>query len=183
MAYSSIGHVGYALIGLAAGSEAGVRGLAIYLAIYIVMNIGTFACILGMRINGRMVENIDDLKGLSKTHPMMALAFAIFMFSMAGIPPLAGFFAKFYIFMSAIEAGLSVLAVVGVLSSVVAAFYYLRIIKLMYFDEPVETFDKPLGRELTAVLVISSLAILLFFVAPGPLVDGAAFAAQTFFAG
>lgn len=183
MAYSSIGHVGYALIGLAAGSEAGVRGLAIYLAIYIVMNIGTFACILGMRINGRMVENIDDLKGLSKTHPMMALAFAIFMFSMAGIPPLAGFFAKFYIFMSAIEAGLSALAIIGILSSVVAAFYYLRIIKLMYFDEPTEALDKPIGRELAAVLVVSSLAILLFFIAPGPLVNGAAAAAQTFFAG
>ncbi len=131
MAYSSIGHVGYALIGLAAGDETGIRGTLIYLAIYLVMNIGTFACILCMRRGDRMVEGIDDLAGLGKTHPMLALAIVVFMFSMAGIPPLAGFFGKFYIFIAAIEAGLYALAIVGVLTSVVAAFYYLRIVQMV----------------------------------------------------
>jgi NADH-quinone oxidoreductase subunit N len=122
MAYSSIGHVGYALIGLAAGTAIGVRGILVYLAIYLFMNIGTFTIILCMRRNGKLVEGIDDLAGLSRTQPGLALAFAIFMFSMAGIPPLAGFFAKVYVFLAAIDAGLYALAVIGVLASVVGAF-------------------------------------------------------------
>ena len=183
MAYSSIGHIGYALIGLAAGSEAGVRGLAIYIAIYLFMNLGCFACILCMRQRGRMVEGIEDLRGLSKTHPMLALAMGIFMFSMAGIPPLAGFFAKLYVFLGAIEAELYTLAVIGVLSSVVAAFYYLRIVKLMYFDEPSEAFDRPLGREMNLVLTGTALVILFFFVFPTPVVEGARVAAAALFAG
>jgi NADH-quinone oxidoreductase subunit N len=183
MAYSSIGHVGYALIGLAAGTEAGVRGLAIYMAIYLFMNLGTFAVILCMRQKDRMVENIDDLRGLSRTHPMMALAMAIFMFSMAGIPPLAGFFSKLYVFLAAIESGLYVLAVVGVLSSVVGAFYYLRIVKLMYFDEPAEAFDRPFGREMNLVMGVTAAITLFFFVLPSPIISGAEAAAAALLAG
>jgi NADH-quinone oxidoreductase subunit N len=182
MAYSSIGHVGYALIGLAAGTEAGVRGLAIYMAIYLFMNLGTFAVILCMRQKDRMVENIDDLRGLSRTHPMMALSMAIFMFSMAGIPPLAGFFSKLYVFLAAIESGLYVLAVVGVLSSVVGAFYYLRIVKLMYFDEPAESFDQPFGREMSVIMGATGAITLLFFVFPSPIVAGAEAAAASLLA-
>ena len=183
MAYSSIGHVGYALVGLAAGTEAGVRGVIVYMAIYLVMNLGTFACILCMRRKDVMVEEIDDLKGLSTSHPLMALMLAIFMFSMAGIPPLAGFFGKFYVFVAAIESGLYALAIIGVLSSVVGAFYYLRIVKLMYFDEPSEAFDHPIGGEMVLILASTGAAILLFFVFPGPLLDGASAAAAALFAG
>ncbi len=183
MAYSSIGHVGYALVGLAAGTETGVRGVIIYMAIYLFMNLGTFACILCMRRKDVMVESIVDLKGLSKSNPMLALVFAIFMFSMAGIPPLAGFFGKLYVFMAAIDAGLYTLAVVGVLSSVIGAFYYLRIVKLMYFDEPSDSFDQPIGREMALILTATGAAILLFFVFPGPLLDSAAAAAAALFAG
>ena len=181
MAYSSIGHIGYALIGLAAGTESGVRGIGIYMAIYLVMNVGTFACILCMRQKDRMVEGINDLRGLSKTHPMMALALAIFMFSMAGIPPLAGFFGKLYIFLAAIESELYTLAVIGVLSSVVGAFYYLRIVKLMYFDEPEESLDRPLGREMGLILFGTAVVIALFVIVPSPILDGAEAAAAALF--
>jgi NADH-quinone oxidoreductase subunit N len=183
MAYSSIGHVGFALIGLAAGDEVGVRGVLIYMAIYLVMSIGTFACILCMRQSHRMVEDIDDLAGLSKTHPMLAFAFAVFMFSMAGIPPLAGFFGKLFIFRAAIDAGLYMLAIIGVLSSVVAAFYYLRIIKVMYFDDVTEPLDQSIGVEIRWVLAGTSIAVLLFFVFPGPLLNSAQMAAKALFSG
>ena len=183
MAYSSIGHVGYALVGLAAGSQDGVRGLIVYMAIYLAMNVGTFACILCMRVNGRAVEGIRDLAGLSKTNPMMALVLAIFMFSMAGIPPLAGFFGKLFVFQAALEAGLYTLAVIGVLTSVVAAFYYLRIIKLMYFDDPVEKLDRPIGRDMVVVLGATGLFTTLFFVFPALILDPATQAARSLFAG
>jgi NADH-quinone oxidoreductase subunit N len=183
MAYSSIGHVGYALIGLAAGTPAGVRGVLVYMAIYLFMNVGTFAVILAMKRDGRMVETIEDLAGLSRTQPALALALAIFMFSMAGIPPMAGFFAKLYVFLAAIDAGLNVLAVIGVLASVVGAFYYIRIVKLMYFDEPVAPFDRPLPRELQGVLLVSAIVIMFFFVYPGPVVDGADVVSAALFAG
>jgi NADH-quinone oxidoreductase subunit N len=183
MAYSSIGHVGFALIGLAAGTEDGITGVLVYMAIYVFMNVGTFAVILSMRRNGRMVEGIDELSGLGKTQPAMALALGIFMFSMAGIPPLAGFFSKLYVFMAAINAGLVPLAVIGVLSSVVGAFYYLRIVKLMYFDEPVGVFDRPMGREIQAVLILSAVVVMLFFIVPAPLVSGAGAAAASLFPG
>ncbi len=181
MAYSSIGHIGYALIGLAAGTEQGVRGILIYMAVYLFMNIGVFALILTMRRGERMVEKIDDLAGLGKTNPMMAFVLAVFMFSMAGIPPLAGFFSKFYIFLAAIEAQLYTLAVIGVLSSVVGAFYYLRLIKIAYFDEPGEALDRPVGRDLTLVLTLSGLVILFFFVYPSPVLSGASAAAAALF--
>ena len=183
LAYSSIGHMGYALIGLAAGTEEGVRGILVYLAIYLPMVIGTFACVMCMRRQGRMVEGIEDLAGIARTNPGMALALAIFMFSMAGIPPLAGFFGKLYIFLPAIESGLYTLAVIGVLSSVVGAFYYLRIVKLMYFDEASEAFDRPMGRELSVILVVTAVFTLFFFVSPEPLVGNAAAAAAALFEG
>ena len=183
MAYSSIGHIGYALIGLAAGTEEGVNGILLYLTIYIVMNLGTFACILCMRQKEVMVERIEDLKGLSKTNPAMALALAIFMFSMAGIPPLVGFFGKFYIFLAAIQAELYALAVIGVLSSVIGAFYYVRIVKLMYFDDPIESFDRPIGREMSVILAGTSLLIILLTVGIAPLLDATGAAAASLFPG
>jgi NADH-quinone oxidoreductase subunit N len=183
MAYSSIGHVGYALIGLAAGTADGIRGVLIYMAIYLVMNLGTFAVILCMRRNGRMVEATADLAGLSKTQPGLAAALCIFMFSMAGIPPLAGFLAKLYVFMAAIDAGLYPLAVIGVVTSVVGAFYYVRIVKLMYFDEPTGVFDQPIEIEMRGVLVITAVLVLLLFIFPGPLATSADAAAAALFAG
>ncbi len=182
LAYSSIGNMGYALVGLAAGTESGVRGILIYMSIYIVMTAGAFAVVLSMRQKGKMVEGISDLAGLSKTHPGMALAFAIFLFSLAGIPPLAGFFGKLYVFLAAVEAGLYALAVIGVLASVVAAFYYLRIIKLMYFDDAVVPLDKDAsGRSLGLVQAVTAVLILLFFVYPSPVLTTAAMAARALF--
>jgi len=180
MAYSSIGHMGYALVGLAAGTTEGVQGVIIYLAIYLAMTLGTFACILAMRRNGRMVEDIDQLSGLSSTSPLMAFLLAMLLFSLAGIPPLAGFFAKFYVFLAAIHAGLYALAVIGVLLSVVGAYYYLRIVKIMYFDAPAERFE-PMDMPLAAVLGITGLFILLYFVYPAPLVAFADAAAKSLF--
>lgn len=181
MAYSSIGHVGFVLVGLAAGTAAGVQGVLVYLAIYLFMNVGTFAVILSMRQKGRMVEGIDDLAGLSKTNPAMALVMAALMFSMAGIPPLAGFWGKFYVFMAAVDAGLFALAIIGVLTSVVSTFYYLRIIKVMYFDEPSESFDKPLSRSVGIVMAVSTAVVLLFSFLPGPLLSTAKAAAVALF--
>lgn len=183
MAYSSIGHVGYALIGLAAGTADGIRGVLIYMAIYLVMNLGTFAVILCMKRNGRMVETIADLAGLSKTQPGLAAALCIFMFSMAGIPPLAGFLSKLYVFMAAIDAGLYPLAVIGVVTSVVGAFYYLRIVKLMYFDEATGVFDQPIEIEMRGILVVTAVLVLLLFIFPGPLATSADAAAAALFAG
>ncbi len=182
MAYSSIGHMGFVLVGLAAGNETGAQGVLLYLTIYLFMNVGTFACILAMRRQDRMVEEIDQLAGLSRTNPKMALALAIFMFSMAGIPPLAGFFGKLYVFLAAIEAELYTLAVVGLLSSVVAAFYYLRIVKLMYFDEPLDAFDHPVGREISTIVVGTSVVTVGFIIVLQPVLNGAAIAAATLFA-
>ncbi len=183
MAYSSIGHMGYVLIGLATGTEKGIGAIGVYMAIYLIMNLGVFACILCMRRDGLMVEQIDDLKGLARTSPLMALALGMLMFSMAGIPPLAGFFGKLLIFQSAIESGLYTLAVIGVLSSVVAAFYYLRIVKIMYFDEPADAFDTPLGGGLKLVILGSSLAMLVIPVALNPFVTSAGVAAAALMAG
>jgi len=180
MAYSSIGHMGYALVGLAAGSAEGVAGVIIYLAIYLAMTLGTFACILAMRRGGRMIEDIDSLSGLSLTNPFMAFMLAMLLFSLAGIPPLAGFFAKFYVFLAAIHAGLYALAVIGVLLSVVGAYYYLRIVKLIYFDAPAERFE-PMQAPLAAVLGVSGVFVLFYFVYPAPLVAFAGVAAKSLF--
>ncbi len=181
MAYSSIGHVGYSLIGLAAGTAAGIRGVLVYLAIYLFMNLGAWAVILCMRRQGRMLEQITDLSGLSRTNPALALALAIFMFSLAGVPPAAGFFAKLYIFLAAIDAKLTGLAVIGVVTSVVGAFYYLRIVKVMYFDESVAAFDTPIAGELKGVLVVTALVTLFFFLLPGPIIGSAEVAASSLF--
>jgi NADH-quinone oxidoreductase subunit N len=180
MAYSSIGHMGFALIGLAAGTEEGIRGVLIYMAIYVAMTLGTFAVILSMRRRNVMVEQISDLSGLARTHPAMAFFLAMLMFSLAGIPPVAGFFAKFYVFLAAIKAGMYTLAVIGVLASVVGAYYYLAIVKTMYFDEAGERFD-PMPHELKVVLGVSGLFNLLFFVYPSPLLESAALAARSLF--
>jgi len=180
MAYSSIGHMGFALIGLAAGDEAGVRGVAIYLTIYLIMTLGTFAAILAMRVQGRYVENVSDLAGLSRTNGWMAFFLAMLMFSLAGIPPLAGFFAKYYVLLAAVDAGLFGLAVIGVLASAVAAYYYLRVVKVMYFDEPAPAFDRA-PMAVRAVLAVSTLALLGFWVYPTPVMDAAAAAAKSLF--
>jgi len=183
MAYSSIGHVGYALIGLVAGGKAGIGAVALYMAIYLFMNVATFAVILSMRQKGRLVERIGDLAGLSMSHPLVAAALAIAMFAMAGIPPLAGFFSKLYIFDAAVRSGFYVLAVIGVITSVFGAFYYLRIVKLMYFDESGEVLDRPLIPALGGVLAIGSAFTLFFFILPGPLVRAATAAASSLFPG
>jgi NADH-quinone oxidoreductase subunit N len=177
MAYSSIGHMGFALVGFAAGTEAGVQSVLLYMAIYVTMTVGTFGCILLMRRNGRAVENIDDLGGLSRTQPTLAAAMAVFMFSLAGIPPFAGFFAKIYVFYAAIDAGLVALAVIGVLASVVGAFYYIRIVKVMYFDETEEAFDRPAGREFAVIIGATAVFNLAFCLLPSPLVNQAGIAA------
>jgi NADH-quinone oxidoreductase subunit N len=180
MAYSSIGHMGYALVGLAAGSEQGVQGVIVYIVIYMTMTLGAFAAILGMRRGGVMVEDIASLTGLARTKPAMAFLFATILFSLAGIPPLAGFFAKYYVFLAAIQAGLYALAVIGVVASVVGAYYYLRIVKIMYFDEPEGAFE-PLPVELGAVLGVSGVLMLAFVLVAGPLVAAAGVAAHSLF--
>jgi NADH-quinone oxidoreductase subunit N len=178
MAYSSIGHMGFALVGLSAGTTEGVQGVLIYIAIYMVMTLGSFALILSMRRSSGAVRQIADLSGLARTNLPMALFFAMLLFSLAGVPPLAGFFAKYYVFLAAIHAGLYTLSVLGVLTSVVGAYYYLLIVKVMFFDEPAEAFV-PMRAELRAVLGVSGLFVLLFVVDPGPLLDAAAAAAKS----
>jgi NADH-quinone oxidoreductase subunit N len=180
MAYSSIGHMGFALVGLAAGTAEGAQGVLVYISIYVAMTLGTFTVILTMKRNGRHVENISDFAGLSRTNPLLAFLFAMLLFSLAGVPPLAGFFGKFYVFVAAIKAGLFTLSVIGVLCSVVGAFYYLSIVKVMYFDEPLAKLD-PMRLELRTVLAVAGLFNLLFFVYPGPLVSAATVAAKSLF--
>ena len=180
MAYSSIGNIGYALIGLAAGTANGVRGVLFYLVTYVFMTIGTFACIIAMRRKGRSVEGIADLAGLSRTDPVMAVWLAVFMFSMAGIQPFGGFFGKFFIFTAAVEQGMWILAVIGVLTSVVGAFYYIRIIKVMFFDAPAEAFDARPGS-ISFVVAASGLFTTLFFFYPAPVVAAAEAAAKVLF--
>jgi NADH-quinone oxidoreductase subunit N len=170
--------MGFALVGLAAGTPEGAQGVLVYLAIYVAMTLGSFAIIIAMKRNGQAVERISDFAGLSRTNPLLAFFFAMFLFSLAGIPPLAGFFAKFYVFIAAIKAGLFTLAVIGVLTSVVGAFYYLTIVKVMYFDEPLVKLD-PMRVELRTVLAVAGLFNILFFVYPGPLVSVATAAAKS----
>jgi len=180
MAYSSIGHMGFALIGLAAGTSEGVQGVLVYLTIYVTMTLGAFACILAMRREEGPIETISDLAGLARTNGPMAFLFAMLLFSLAGLPPLAGFFAKFYVFLAAIKAGLYVLAVIGVLASVVGAYYYLAIIKAMYFDEPAEGFVG-MPAALKVVLGVCALFNIVFFIYPAPLVGVASAAARSLF--
>ena len=171
VAYSSIGHVGYALAGLATGSNDGIQSSVIYITIYIIMNLGLFSCLLMMKRNNEYYEDIEDLSGLSKNHPLLSLSFLVILFSLAGIPPLAGFFAKFYIFKSVLEQSMYFLAIVGLLSTVVAAFYYLRIIKVMYFDKEKEKFDTDHSLWLKFSLTTTTLLILTYFIFPSQLIE------------
>ncbi len=180
MAYSSIGHMGFALVGLASGTLAGVQGVVIYMIIYLVMTLGTFAFILAMRRKEGNVEQIDDLSGLASTNPVMATILTILMFSLAGIPPLAGFWAKWAVFLAAIEANLFALAVIGVLASVVGAYYYLRIIKIMWFDESAGKLQ-PIAGELGLVLGLSGAFTLFYILFAGPVGSVAQAAARSFF--
>lgn len=181
LAYSSIGHVGFALVGLSAGSLVGVEGVAIYMAIYLVMTIGTFACILALKNEDGYVETIDDLAGLARNRPFVAAILALFMFSLIGLPPLAGFFAKWQVFLAAIEAQLFVLAVIGMLASAVSAFYYLRVIKVMYFDEPTQSYAVP-AVELRVVMALTGFLVLSYYLTVGaPLTAMAHTAANSLF--
>jgi len=171
MAYSSIGHMGYALAGIATGTSAGIQSTIIYLTIYLVMNLGAFGCIFMLKRDNIYYENINDLSGLSKNHPMLALSFLIILFSLAGIPPLAGFFAKFYIFMAVIEVKMYALAIIGLLTTVVSAFYYLRIIKVIYFDKPKKPFEESYDWGLKISLILSTILTLIYFIYPSILVD------------
>ena len=171
MAYSSIGHMGYALAGLAVGNNEGIQSTIIYLTIYLLMNLGAFGLIFMMKRENFFYENINELSGLSKNHPILALSFLIILFSLAGIPPLAGFFAKFYIFMSVIEAKMYLLAIVGLVTTVISAFYYLRIIKIIYFDKAKKAFDENYDWGLKISLIFSSIMILIYFIYPTFLTD------------
>lgn len=180
LAYSSIANMGYALVGLAAGTVAGVQGVMTYMAIYLATTLAAFACVLLMSRDGKPVEEISELSGLSRTNPWMAFALSMMMFSLAGIPPLAGFWAKWYVFLAAIDAKLYTLAVVGVVTSVVGAYYYLRIVKVIYFDEARPAFDKG-DAGVRAVLAISALFVLVLSFVPAPLFNSAAAAAKSLF--
>jgi len=171
MAYSTIGHMGYALAGLATGTNQGIQSTIIYLTIYLVMNLGAFGCIFMMKRENIFYENINDLSGLSKNHPMLALSFLIILFSLAGIPPLAGFFAKFHVFMAVIEVKMYALAIIGLVTTVISAFYYLRIIKVIYFDKPKKPFEESYDWGLKISLILSSILILTYFIYPSILVD------------
>jgi NADH-quinone oxidoreductase subunit N len=181
LAYSSIGHVGYALLGLAAGTEAGIQGMLFYLAYYLLTNLGMFACVLAMRRGGEPVEDIRELAGLSRTQPWLAFAMGVLVFSLAGLPPLAGFAGKFLVFGAAMQAHLVVPAVVNVVASVIGAFYYLRIIQIMYFNEPAPRFDAGIGTGTYAVMWGSGVISLFFFIVPAPLILAAGTAAHSLF--
>ena len=171
IAYSSIGHMGYALAGLAVGTNSGIQSSIIYISIYLIMNLGIFCCLFMMKRKDKFFDNLEDLAGLSKNHPIISLSLLILLFSLAGIPPMAGFFAKFYIFMSVIEQSMYFLAIVGLLSTVISAFYYLRIIKIIYFDPPKEQYDQDHNFGLKISLTIATLLILFYFVYPSGLIN------------
>ena len=171
VAYSSIGHIGYTLAGLATGSNEGIQSSIIYISIYVIMNLALFSCLLMLKRNNQYYEDIDDLSGLSKNHPLLSLSLLVILFSLAGIPPLAGFFAKFYIFKAVIEQSMYFLAIVGLLSTVIAAFYYLRIIKIIYFDKEKEKYDEDHSLWLKFSLTFSTILILLYFIFPSQLID------------
>ena len=171
IAYSSIGHIGYTLAGLATGSNEGIQSSIIYISIYIIMNLALFSCLLMLKRNNQYYEEIGDLSGLSKNHPLLSLSLLIILFSLAGIPPLAGFFAKFYIFKAVLEQSMYFLAIVGLLSTVVAAFYYLRIIKIIYFDAEKEKYDQDHNMWLKFSLAFSTVLILFYFIFPSQLID------------
>ena len=171
IAYSSISHIGYALAGLTTGTNEGIQSSVIYITIYFVMNLGLFSCLLMLKRNDKYYETLDDLSGLSKNHPLLSLSLLVILFSLAGIPPLAGFFAKFYVFMAVIEQSMYFLAIVGLLSTVIAAFYYLRIIKIIYFDQEKEKYDSDHSFWLKFSLTVSTILILIYFIFPSQIID------------
>ena len=171
MAYSSIGHIGYAIAGVASGTANGFKSTLVYISIYVVMNIGAFGCILLMKRGGKYLEDIDELSGVSKNHPLMSLALLIILFSLAGIPPLAGFFAKFYIFMAVIESEMYTLAIVGLVTTVISSFYYIRIIKIMYFDKSKKPFEKFTDYKIHLPIILSCMILVTFFLYPSILND------------
>ena len=166
IAYSSIGHIGYAIAGMTAGTENGFKSTLIYISIYAVMNIGVFACIFLMKRNGKYIEDIQELSGASRNHPLMSLSLLIILFSLAGIPPMAGFFAKFYVFMAVVESGMFTLAAIGLVTTVVSAFYYIRIIKIMYFDDPKKPFEQLKDFGIYGSLIVSCIFLISFFLYP-----------------
>jgi NADH-quinone oxidoreductase subunit N len=180
LAYSAIGNIGYAMIGLAAGSQEGAQGVVIYLVIYAAMTLGAFACVLAMRRSQGMTEDIDELSGLAQNNLGLATLLAILLFSLAGIPPLAGFFAKFYVFLAAVKEGLWALAIIGVLASVVGAYYYVRIVKIMFFDAPREKFAS-IQPKAGLVMAVTGLFVLLYVAWPAPLVEAAGAAVRSLF--
>ena len=171
VAYSSIGHMGFALAGVSSGTNEGIQSSIIYISIYLIMNLGLFSCLFMMKRNDKYYENIDDLSGLSKSHPLISLSLLIILFSLAGIPPMAGFFAKFYVFTAVVKESMYFLAITGLLSTVIAAFYYLRIIKIIYFDPEKEKYDTDYNIGLKITLSLSTLLILLYFIFPSTLVE------------
>ena len=171
IAYSSIGHIGYTLAGLATGTNEGIQSSIIYISIYIIMNLALFSCLLMLKRNDQYFEDIEDLSGLSKNHPLLSLSLLAILFSLAGIPPLAGFFAKFYIFKAVLQQSMYFLAIVGLLSTVIAAFYYLRIIKIIYFDKEKEKYDSDYNLSLKFTLTFSTILILLYFIFPSQLIE------------
>ena len=166
IAYSSIGHIGYAIAGMTPGTENGFKSTLIYISIYAVMNIGAFACIFLMKRNGKYIEDIQELSGASRNHPLMSLSLLIILFSLAGIPPMAGFFAKFYVFMAVVESGMFTLAAIGLVTTVVSAFYYIRIIKIMYFDDPKKPFEQLKDFGIYGSLIVSCIFLISFFLYP-----------------
>ncbi len=178
IAYSSIGHMGYMLMGLAGASAIGLQSAVLYIALYVLMTLGTFSLIMVMKRKGEHLESIGDLTGLSRNHPLLAAGLAVLMLSMAGVPPMAGFFAKFYVLQAALDARLYTLAVIGVLASVIGAFYYLRIIKVMYFDEGGKAFDRDISAPVRVLFAVMVLVNLLFFLVPNRLIEMAGFAAD-----
>jgi len=171
MAYSSIGHMGYALAGLATGSNEGIQSTVIYLSIYLLMNLGIFSCIFMMKRKDIFYEDIQDLSGLSKNHPIISICLLLLLFSLAGIPPLAGFFAKFHVFMAVIKVEMYTLAIIGLITTVISAFYYLRIIKTIYFDAPEEIFESNQNLGLKISLFLSTIIVLVYFIYPSLLID------------
>ena len=166
LAYSSIGHIGYALAGVATGNISGYQSAIVYISIYVIMNIGIFSCLYLLKKDGEYKENISDLSGISKKHPLLAISFLIILFSLAGIPPLGGFFAKFYVFSAVLEQQMFTLAIIGLLTTVISAFYYLKIIKIIYFDDSLITFDAVKNKKAQASILISCSILLTFFLYP-----------------
>tara|TARA_B100000941_G_C28292866_1_gene442431 strand:- start:95 stop:685 length:591 start_codon:yes stop_codon:yes gene_type:complete len=171
MAYSSISHMGFALAGLSVGTNEGIQSSISYISIYLVMNVAFFSCLFMLKRNNSYFESLDDLSGLSKNHPLLSVSLLIILFSLAGIPPLAGFFAKFYVFLSVVKEGMYFLAIIGLLSTVVAAFYYIRIIKIIYFEPEKEKYDMGSNVGLKFTLIISTLFILTYFIFPSALTN------------